>query len=315
MTDKNNDAVLYSLQELKDMPEDSRSGRIQANVRPVAKKSNNSFGSDSAGDLLAGILDETAGLAEAEEQRLQAELDAQRRAEEEKKRQEEARKRQDAEARIQEEASRRQQAERKRASMLRAIEGPSDEELEAIRKAEEEEKKRQDMEARLAEAERARQEAERKAADAARQAREREEQRLKALAEGTPEPARKGGAGMAAMAIAAMFFVFVLVLGGGAAAYFLYFQNQGPAAQTYAKVVLKANAVDSPSVEKAFVAIPTAPVEDTATATTGGRNNTRTRKAVGRTGRTAKPRAKTKKPGGKPKFDFSGSGGGGGITF
>ncbi len=324
MSDQNNDAALYSLKELKDMPSDAKpSPQIApaavANVKPQKK---GWASDDSAGDLLAGILDDTESAALAEKKRVQANLDAQKRDEERRKAEEEERKRREQDERIRAEQDRRNKAERMRASLVRSIEGPSDEELEAKRKAEVEEARRIDMERRLAEAERARNEAERKAAEATRESQMREEQRLQAIAN-APEPVRKSGFASVAMAVIGLGFIVVTIGAVGVGGFFYWQSTQAPQAQTYAKAALKATSIESPATEQGFAALRLPDVEESGgdggavASRRGGGNNTTTRQPAGRN-----PNANSKAaPGGndkkkdKPKFNFDGGGGGGGIVF
>jgi hypothetical protein len=325
MSEKENDAALYSLKELKDMPNDStqqdalsRQQSEVANVKPVKSKKGGWASDEGLGDLLAGILDDTNAAAIAEENEIRAELQAHKQEEEARKHAEEARKRSERDERIAEEQARRQNAERVRASLVRAIEGPSEEELEAKRRAEEEGRKRVEMEARLQEAERARQEAERKAKETAREAKRREELRLAALAK-EPAPAKKSGMGFLVAAV--LFGLVALVVVGGGIGGFLYIQkSQKIEAKTFVKTTLKPSPVTSASTDGGFMAMNVATGEETSTeaagavatkARRGGGNTTKTRKAVGRVPKKTNNKS-TKKN--KPKFNFDG-GGKGGLVF
>ena len=76
---------------------------------------------EDAGDLLAGILDETATAASAEQQQMEAELAERQAAEKAEREAEEARKRQQAEAKLSAEADRQAQLQEKRTARLEAI--------------------------------------------------------------------------------------------------------------------------------------------------------------------------------------------------
>lgn len=76
---------------------------------------------DDAGDLLAGILDETATEAEAEQQRIAAEMKAREDEERRLKEEEEARKRAEAEFRLSREKERLQEVEKRRSQKLEAL--------------------------------------------------------------------------------------------------------------------------------------------------------------------------------------------------
>ncbi len=76
---------------------------------------------DAADDLLAGILDETATEAEAEEQRIQAEIEAKKQEEQLKKEEEKRRKRQEAEQRLSAEKERLQEVEKRRTQKMEAL--------------------------------------------------------------------------------------------------------------------------------------------------------------------------------------------------
>ncbi len=76
---------------------------------------------DDAGDLLAGILDDTATEAEAEQERIAAEIKARQEEEQRKKEEEEAKKRAEAEARLSAEKERLQQVEKRRTQKLEAL--------------------------------------------------------------------------------------------------------------------------------------------------------------------------------------------------
>lgn len=325
----NNDAVLYSLKELKDMPQGevaqaaSASG---ANIKRQKKKSGWAS-DDDASDLLAGILDETSRSAEQEELKRSRELMSLKAAEQQAKDAEAARRREEGERRLREEQARREEADKRRRAMVREIEGPSPEEIEAERKAAEEARKRAEMEEQLREAERARLEAERKAAQAAREAKAREEERLAALAAG-PQPAQKGAkaAGIGLAAVAILFLVFVVLVGGGVGAYFAFSPKEIPT-QTYAKALLKPQNLNGTSVEKGFIAMAKPEAVEgeggagsPAVASAGAKNNTKSRRGVGRTSRKGAAAKKSSKAGGKAKkggnkFNFGVKKGKGGIVF
>ena len=85
-------------------------------------KSGGNWASDEdAGDLLAGILDETATAASAEQQRLEQELAEREAAEKAEREAEETRKREEAEAKLSAEADRQAQLQEKRTARLEAI--------------------------------------------------------------------------------------------------------------------------------------------------------------------------------------------------
>jgi dTMP kinase len=254
---------------------------------------------DNARDLLAGILDDTASAASGEEQRRLQAREAQQRAQLQAQAQEDARKRAEAERALREEQERQQQAKMKRTNMIRAIEGPSQEEIEAMQRAELESRKRVELEARLQEAERARMEAERKAAEAARASRQQEQQRLEALARPVAASPRRGGAGLAlGIAAAAMFVAVVLTAAGGVALYAS--KTQPSASQTWGKALYKPSEARGEVVTAGFLAIPK---PDLAGEAEPDKPN-----AKGATGRpkVAQPRKDPKD--GKPKFNFSDDG-------
>lgn len=76
---------------------------------------------DDANDLLAGILDETEQDAKAEEQRIQAEIQAREEAERRKREAEEERKRLEAEARISAEVERQNTVQERRTARMEAL--------------------------------------------------------------------------------------------------------------------------------------------------------------------------------------------------
>lgn len=119
---------------------------------------------DDAGDLLAGILNETEVDARAEEERIQREIQAREAEERRRYEMEEARKRQEAEARISAEMERQNQNAERRTQKMEALKIEDlkargewvDPEIEAAKKRAEEEAKRQAAEQQaLAEARRA----------------------------------------------------------------------------------------------------------------------------------------------------------------
>mgnify|MGYP006928162058 CR=1 FL=1 len=325
----NNDAVLYSLKELKDMPQGevaqaaSQSG---ANIKRQKKKGGWAS-DDDAGDLLAGILDETSRSAEQEELKRSRELMSLKAAERSAKDAEAARRREEGERRLAEEQARREEADRRRRALLREIEGPSPEEIEEERLAAEAEKNRLLMEERLRESERARLEAEREAAKAAREAKAREEERLKALADG-PQPTGKGAkaAGIGLAAVALLFLLFLVVVGGGIGAYFAFSPKEIPT-QTYAKALLKPQTLTATSVEKGYVATAKPEADEPAggdggaVAAVGAKNNTKSRRGNSRAAsRKAAAKKSSSDKGGKAakggnKFNFGVKKGKGGIVF
>jgi hypothetical protein len=119
---------------------------------------------DDAGDLLAGILNETEMDARAEEERIQREIQAREAEERRRQEMEEERKRQEAEARISAEMERQNQNAERRTQKMEALKIEDlkargewvDPEIEAAKKRAEEEAKRQAAEQQaLAEARRA----------------------------------------------------------------------------------------------------------------------------------------------------------------
>jgi len=253
----NKDAVLYSLSELKDMPQGEVAATTQAtaegaNIKRTRPKNKSWASDDDASDLLAGILDETSQSAQQEELERSRKLMALRRddpgATDEK-----SRKREEGERRMAAEQARREEADRRRRALLREIEGPTPEEIEAERRAAEEARQQAEMEEKLKEAERARLEAERRAAQATRDSRAREQKRLEDLASGQgPNAAKTAGIGLAAVALA--FFLVLVVAGGGIGAWFAFKPQETPT-QTYRRAALVPASVTSTSIEKGFVAL------------------------------------------------------------
>jgi len=305
MSDSEN-AVLYSL---KDIPV-NEAGNVpqnqQANIR-TPKLSRG--GGESASSLLASILDDTAQDAQLEEQRVQEELKRKAQEEADLRRKQEDLKLEDANRRIQAELERQQFANRERASMIRAIEGPSAEELEANARAEEEARRRAELEAKLAESDRARAQAEQRAADAARKAQIREQQRLDALAAPVAAAPQSSKNGLMIMAMVAV--IFLLLTSVVAVLVFQSSQSQ-VAGQTFPKTTYKAMTVASSFTEEGFVAIPQKKVADEdAVPETAAK---RPRRGKGAAKPAAKAKAKKKK-GGKFKGLGSDPFGGGKIVF
>jgi len=254
MSDNQNDAKLYSMQDVNSMAGKPASSAA-ANVRPIkqtAKKKNKWASDEDANDLLAGILDETEDAAKAEEARRQRELEAKERARRDEEAREDAARKAEGDRLKREEEARRAQADVRRTGLLEAIHGPSKEKLEAEARAAEEARQKEEMERRIAEADRARREAERAAADAAREAKRKEQERLEALARQADAPPPKSNTGLIIGIVAAV--VAVVLLGGGVALFVLS-GNDPNANQTYAKTTLDARAFTTASVEKEFQAI------------------------------------------------------------
>ncbi len=217
---------------------------------------------ESATNLLSDILEETRDPALEERRRLEAARqarEAEEIAREDRKRAElQAR----AQAQILAERDRRHQAAQRRSDLMRVIEGPSQEELDAIARAELETRKRAEIQARLEAAEIARAEAERKAEAAERLARQREAQRLDALAN-APAPAPQGRSRLAlGIAAAAMSFAALLLVGGLATGIILH-QQRAPEAMTFSKATPLPLLVQSEGAIAGFVEIP-APQDDPA---------------------------------------------------
>ena len=207
---------------------------------------------ERAKSLLADVLAETRLSAEEESRRIKT-LKRQRQQHNTRQRLSEAEERQARiDAQLKAEAARRQEAERRRTNMIRAIEGPSDEELEALRRAEEESLKRAQIQARLAEVEAARIEAEHRAAEAERLARQREAQRLQAIAQ-APQPAPRTSRLALFVAAGAMAIVALLLVGGIGAA--IMFQGQQSAqTHSYTKLTLQPALIESPDTLVGFAA-------------------------------------------------------------
>ena len=100
---------------------------------------------EDAGDLLAGILDETQDRAQEEEAKIEADLRARQEEERRRQEEEEARRRREIEARLEAEAHRQEEIEERRTMRMQAIiasNRPAEEvaaEAEAARRAQEEE--------------------------------------------------------------------------------------------------------------------------------------------------------------------------------
>jgi hypothetical protein len=303
MTDKK-DAVLYSLSELEDMPQGEVAAPAEtdssgANIKRSRSKDKSWASDDDASDLLAGILDETSRSAEQEELERSRSLMALSRDKSDAAGSD--KKREEGERRMAAEQARREEADRKRRVLLREIEGPSPEEIEAERRAAEEARQQAEMEEKLKEAERARMEAERRAAHAARESREAEQQRLEALAAG-PSPSTAKTAGIGLMAVALAFFVVVVLIGGGVGAWFAFKPQETPV-QTYRRAALVPTSVTSTSIEKGFVAlVPPDTADDLAGASNGkARANKRGNRRAGKKGKKSAAGKKGR------KFNFGAS--------
>lgn len=197
---------------------------------------------DDANDLLAGILDETEQDAKAEEQRIQAEIQAREAEERRKKEAEEEKKRREAEARISAELERQNSVQERRTARMEALKIEDlkakgewvDPAILAAKQAEELAKQRaaQDEEIR------------REAIAAAA---------VKAASTDMPMPANTNQSNTKLYAMLGIVAALVLV-GGGV----LFAMSQGyKADQTqYSKTVFKPKDVAVALVEKSFTPIP-----------------------------------------------------------
>lgn len=242
---------------------------------------------DDANDLLAGILDETENDAKAEEQRIQAEIQA-REAEERRKREaEEERKRREAEARISAEMERQNTVQERRTARMEAMKIEDlkakgewiDPAVVARQQAEAEEKRRREEEAEIR----------RKAMEQAAMQAAQAQHALPAQAQAAPANNNKLFASIGA--VAALVLVsggVLLAMAGG------YEVDKTP----YTKTVFKPKDVAIALVEKGSTPIPKveeAPVEEE---TKTVRRSSSPRKATASVSKaTAKPAAKEDKVG------------------
>lgn len=210
---------------------------------------------DHVKNLLADILEDTQDQAQREQRALQRARDQRLDALRQQEIQQEEERRQRAQAMLEAEQRRRQEAARRRTDLLRALDGPSDAEQEALRRAEEEARRRAQMEEQLRLAQRARLEAERKAAEVARQS----AQRLAMAPVVAPVAPRQSRAPLW-IAAGAMACALGLALAGGVVLW--WGQAQAPAPATWSKVTYQPTELRSQAVEGGFVALPSAPPQE-----------------------------------------------------
>ncbi|QED27025.1 hypothetical protein FRD01_07175 [Microvenator marinus] len=205
---------------------------------------------DDAGDLLAGILDETEMDARAEEERIQREIQAREEEERRRKAQEEERKRQEAEARISAELERQSLNAERRTQKMQALKIEElkergewvDPEIEATKQREEEARRQRELEEQaMAEA--------RKAAAQARVASEAQPNQPTVAANNNSAPVKLIAAGFAALLVAGVA-IFAIASGG-----------YEPDATPYSKVVYSPKTVQVAMVERGFTLIPKAEPE------------------------------------------------------
>jgi len=212
---------------------------------------------EDAGDLLAGILDETAMDAREEEERIQREIKAREEEERRKREQEDARRKQEAEARISAEMERQSVNAERRTQKMQALKIEElkergewiDPEIEAAKRRAEEEAQRKEAEAlALAEARRA-------AAEA------------RVASEATPGGAIAQPANDNSKLKYALGAVVALVLVAGLGIAGIASGSYEPDATSYSKVVYSPKTVQVAMVERGFTLIPKATpepvVEDT----------------------------------------------------
>lgn len=230
---------------------------------------------DDAGDLLAGILDETEMDARAEEERIQREIQAREEEERRRKAQEEERKRREAEARISAELERQSLNAERRTQKMQALKIEElkergewvDPEIEAAKQREEEARRQRELEEQaMAEA--------RKAAAQARVASEAQPNQPVA-ANNNSAPVKLIAGGIAALLVAGV--AIVAIASGG----------YEPDATPYSKVVYSPKTVQVAMVERGFTLIPKAaePVEE------AEEEPKRTSRRSSRPARTSRPKA------------------------
>ena len=118
-------------------------------------------------------------------------------------------------------------------------------------------------------------------------------------------------------AVALLFLLFLVVVGGGIGAYFAFSPKEIPT-QTYAKALLKPTVVTATSVEQGFVATakPEPVAAPEAAVASGAKNNTRSRRGNSRSsGNKASSKKSDASKGSSNKFNFGVKKGKGGIVF
>jgi hypothetical protein len=211
----------------------------------VARRSN--WASDDAADtLLASILDTTAHDAAEEERRREQDLARKQREAADREAAAAQRRSDEAIAKTAAEVERRRAAHQRRTDLIRAIEGPSLEEIEAAKRTAARQEEDRRVQALLKESEDRRLEAE----DRARRAREQTWSRTEAIVQTPPAPR---GLPWGLVSAAAAFALAALVGIAGIAVNL--HSADPPLAGTYAKVTLQPAEFGAQSVERRFVPV------------------------------------------------------------